>query len=82
MGLQANWLQFKLLKRDSQRLVGLSHDTSNRLMAVSSVRSLTGALDEFDCTAVNDECLVRRHQAQWFEKRLSKQHPVKWVSVM
>jgi hypothetical protein len=40
------------------------------------------ALDEIDCTAVNGKGLVRRHQTQWFEECLSKQQPVKWITVM
>jgi hypothetical protein len=40
------------------------------------------ALDELDCTAISDQHFVRRHQTQWFEKRLSNQHPVKWVRMM
>jgi len=40
------------------------------------------ALDEIDCTAVNDKGLIRRHQAQWFEERLSKQQSVKWIGVI
>jgi len=53
-------------------------------IAASDLAALhrANALDEIDCTAVNDKGLVRRHQTQWFEECLSKQQAVEWIRVM